>query len=187
MNFFDWLIIVILAFCSIKSLFRGAVRELFSLLALVLAGLTAFKYYHATSWLLHPFITNEWLQNIAAFAVIYVAVYLVIFITGWLLSKVLATISLSGLDKCAGAFVGAAKAYVIICGVIILLLLIPQGSRIIKGSALSIYSLPFLNRIAQFFPDPLRTTIKEKTATLQQQQPPALPELGRRTVIQDAP
>jgi len=186
MNFFDWVILVILAFCSIKSLFRGAVRELFSLCALILAGITAFKYYHATSWLLHPFIANEWLQNVAAFGLIYIVVYLVIYLTGWLLSKVLATISLSSLDKGAGVFVGAAKAYVIICGAVILLLLFPQGDRILKNSALSVYSVPLLNRIAPFFPEPLRTTIKEKTAALKRQHP-ALPELGRRTVIQDAP
>jgi len=185
MNFFDWLIVVILLFCAIKSLFRGAVRELFSLCALVVAGITAFRYYHATSWLLHPFISHEWLQNMAAFAIIYAAVYLVIYLSGWLLSKVLAAISLSSLDKGAGALVGAAKAYIIICGIVILLLLVPQGDRILENSALSVYSLPALKRIALFFPDPLRTTISQKAATLQQ--PPSVPELEKRTVIQDAP
>ena len=166
MNFFDWIIIALISFFSIKSIFRGATREIFSLLALLLAGFVSCRYYSVLVWVLHPYINHRWAQNTIAFIVLFLAVYLLVNITGWLLSKLLKKIRLSSLDRIAGAFVGAAKAYIIICCIIIIVILFPNGNKILKNSALSSYSLPLVTLLSKFFPEPLKGIIEEKTNAL---------------------
>ena len=166
MTFFDWIIIGIVCFFSVKSLIRGAAREIFSLLALLLAGFAASRYSPLVIPFLQPYITSKWAQTIAACVIIFLAAYIVVNIIGWLVSKLLKAIQLSMLDNFAGAFIGAAKAYIIICCVIIIVLLFPQGTKVIHDSALSSYSVPFITRAAVFFPDPLRAMLQEKIRSL---------------------
>ena len=166
MNFFDWIIIAVIAFFSIRSIFRGAAREISSLLALMLAGFVACRYYPALVWFLHPYISPRWAQNTVSFLALFLAVYLVVNIMGWLVSKLLKKIRLGAIDKIAGAFVGAAKAYIIICFIIVIVTLVPNGNKVLKDSALSSYSLPFVTFVSKFFPEPLKGIIIEKTNML---------------------
>jgi membrane protein required for colicin V production len=166
MNFFDWIIIAIIGFFSVKSIFRGATREIFSLLALLLASLVSCRYYSFLVLFLQPYINPGWAQNTVAFIVLFLTVYILVNITGWLLSKLLKKIRLSALDRIAGAFVGSAKAYIIICCIIIILILLPNGNKVLKNSALSSYSLPLVTLLSKFFPEPLKGIIEEKTNAL---------------------
>ncbi|MEI6125071.1 MAG: CvpA family protein [Pseudomonadota bacterium] len=166
MTFFDWIMIGIMCFFSVKSLIRGAARETFSLLALLLAGYAASRYYPLIVPVLQTYINPKWAQTLAACAIIFLAVCILVNIIGWLLSKLLKVIQLGFLDKIAGALIGAAKAYIIICCLIIIVLLFPHGNKVIHDSALSPYSIPFIIKAANFFPDPLRAMILEKTRFL---------------------
>lgn len=166
MNIFDWIIIVILGFFSIKSFIRGAAREIFSLLALLLAGFLAGSYYPLLIPSLQPYLAAGWAQNIVSFSAIFLTVCLAVNAAGWLLSKLLKKIHLRSLDKTAGAFVGAAKAYVIVCCIIIVMLLLPQENKLLKNSVLSSYGLPFVTFISRIFPDPIKGVIQEKSKKL---------------------
>ena len=66
MNVFDWIIIAILGIFSVKSIFRGATREIFSFLALLLAGLIACRYYVLIAPFLSAYLTIAWAQKVVA-------------------------------------------------------------------------------------------------------------------------
>lgn len=166
MNFFDWIIIAILIFFSVKGVFRGAAREIFSLLALGLASLLSWRYYILIVPFLQPYIDNEWVQKIIASVALFFPVYILINITGWLISKLLKKIELGAMDKMGGALVGAAKAYIVTCCIIIIFMLLPHGSKFLKDSTLSGYCYPFLMKISNIFPDQLKGSIQEKTKEL---------------------
>ena len=87
MSFFDWIIIAILGFFSIRSLFRGASREIFSLLALIFACFVSWRYYLVAVPFLSPYVTARWAQIVAAFCSLFIITYFVVNISGWLLSK----------------------------------------------------------------------------------------------------
>ena len=106
MNFFDWIIIAILIFFSVKGVFRGAAREIFSLLALGLASLLSWRYYILIVPFLQPYIDNEWVQKIIASVALFFPVYILINITGWLISKLLKKIELGAMDKMGGLWLG---------------------------------------------------------------------------------
>jgi len=165
-TFFDWIIIAIVCFFAVKSLLRGAVREICSLLALTLAGIAAIRYYPVLLPFLQTRITTAWAQTAAAGTILFLVVYVCVSLAGWLVALLLQKLHLGFIDKTAGIFVGAAKAYVLVSCVMILLLLVPQGTEVIRQSTLSCYSIPVIIRAAPYFPEPLRGMIKEKTAGL---------------------
>jgi len=67
LNVIDLIIIIILLFFLIKSIIRGAVREIFSLLALFLAGFYSCQYYIEASPYLNVILKEKWAQNIVVF------------------------------------------------------------------------------------------------------------------------
>ncbi len=175
MNIVDWIIIAILAFFSVRSLFRGAVREVCSLLAVVLAGVMAVRYGPVAAPLFSPYINPAWAQTAAAYVLIFLLVYGGVLLAGILISKIIKTIKLSTLDKTAGALVGAAKAYFLICCIIILVLLFPKGTDLFKNSVLTPYCLPCITLLARFLPDPLQAALDEKTGSLEKKTLPSHP------------
>ncbi len=163
LNVLDWIIIIILLFFLIKSIIRGATREIFSLLALFLAGFYSCKYYIEASPYLDTLLKQKWAQNIVAFIVLFLGVYLLVNLTGWLVYKLLKSIHLSFLDRAAGAVVGTAKAYVLSCFLIFFISIFPESNRLLKNSALANYTYPFITLISDLFPEQLKTLINKKT------------------------
>lgn len=181
MNYVDVILCAIIGFFVIKSALRGAIRELFSLLALIFAYILSCRYYPLIVALLQTSIGNRWAQIIIAFVAIFIPVYLCIKIIGWLIAKFIKAIHLSPLDRIAGVLIGAAKGYLIVCFIIIMLLLaLPEENRLIAGSFVSLSSLPVVEKIAELFPAPFRKVIEERIRSLKKQpQPKALPRRTR--------
>lgn len=166
MSFFDWIIIAIVCFFAVKGLLRGAARELCSLLALILAGIAAIRYYPLLLPFLQTRITSTWAQTAVAGTILFLGVYFCVSLAGWLVSLLLQKLHLGFIDRTTGIVMGAAKAYILVSCILILLLLIPRGPEVIRQSTLSCYSIPVIILAAPYFPEPLRRMIQEKTATL---------------------
>jgi membrane protein required for colicin V production len=168
MSVLDWILVVIAVFFLVRSLLRGATRELFSLLALILAGVCAVRYYSLLLPLLAPYIASRQMQATVALPAVFIAVYLVVTLAGWLLSAFIRTISLSALDRCAGVVVGAAKAYVIICCLVILMLKVAPESALLKRSAILPYCMPGIQRLMETLSPGLDATIRKTRTILQE-------------------
>ena len=82
------------------------------------------------------------------------------------MSKLIEKVHLSVIDKFAGAFVGAAKAYIVVCCIIILLTLSPRGNKLLNDSTLSSYGLLFVKYISEVLPDPLKGIINKRTSAI---------------------
>jgi membrane protein required for colicin V production len=165
-NVLDWIIIIILLFFLIKSIIRGAAREIFSLLAFFLAGFFSCKYYVKASPFLESFVSQKWAQNIVAFAILFLSIYLLVNLAGWLIYKLIKKISLSFLDRSIGALIGTAKAYILACFLIFFISLFPQGNTLLKSSVLAAYCFPFISLVKDLFPEELKIMLDEKTKAL---------------------
>ena len=166
LNVLDWIIIIILLFFLTKSIIRGAVREIFPLLALFLAGFCSCKYSVKVSPFFEPFISQKWPQNIVAFAILFLFIYLLVILIGWLICKLIKKISLSFLDRATGSLIGIAKAYILVCFLIFFISLFPQGNNLLKSSVLAGYCFPFITLVKDFFPEELKTMMDKKTKEL---------------------
>ena len=169
MNPFDWVLIAAAGFFAIKGIIKGAVREVFSLAALVLASAAALFYYPLVLPFIQPYIAAKWGQLTMACLCIFLAVWIAVNLVGWLIEKFLKLIWLGFLDHVAGLLVGGAKACVLACALVIGLLLVPLGHEALRDSRLAPYTMPLITRAAPYFPEGLRKMIHEKKGCI----PPA--------------
>jgi membrane protein required for colicin V production len=169
LNPFDWVLIATAVFFALKGIIKGAVREVFSLAAMLSACFAAFWYYPVVLPYIQPHIAAKWGQLCLACLSIFLAVWLAVNLVGFLIEKFLKLIWLGFLDHAAGLAVGAAKAYLLACVLVMGLLVVPLGHEALKDSRLAPYTMPLITRAAPYFPEGLRKMLVEKMAGI----PPA--------------
>ncbi|PIR00952.1 MAG: hypothetical protein COV66_03760 [Nitrospinae bacterium CG11_big_fil_rev_8_21_14_0_20_45_15] len=120
---FDVCVLIVLTLSFLYSLFKGFIREIFSLLAYVGGYAVAVKYHGDLAKSLSSTISNETVAKVAAFVIIYVATMIAVKILGNIIRKFFQEAAgLSGMDRFLGAMVGLAKGLVIL-----VILLVPLG------------------------------------------------------------
>lgn len=171
MNYLDIILCAITVFFTIRSTLRGAIREAFSLVALIAGVIVSCRFYTLAAAALIPSIDNQWARAIISFAGIFILVYIGINTAGWLAAKFITFIRLSPLDRLAGFFVGMAKGYLISCLLIIMLLMLaPPGSKLLRGSRVSVQSMPFIEKMLIIVPAPFKSSITERIQELKKPQ-----------------
>jgi membrane protein required for colicin V production len=107
----DWFILVILAGGLIRGFMVGAVRQVASLLGLLLAFFLSVQLMHPVGALIVSSLgLSEAVAPIAGFIVIFVGVQLLFLALSRLLERVLETLSLSLVNRAAGGALGGFKA-----------------------------------------------------------------------------
>lgn len=119
----DYVIIGIIVFSLLVSLWRGFVREVLSLAGWVIAFFIASKFYPPMSQLLlkidYPYIQNsEFLRNGIAIAILFIAVLIVSGIINTLLAQLVDKTGLSGTDRVLGAGFGILRGIFIVAAIL---------------------------------------------------------------------
>lgn len=123
----DYTIIGIVAISTIISVFRGFVREAFSLASWVLAFWVALRLAPRLAAGLEDWVSQPTLRLILAFAVLFVLTLIVGALVTHALAGLVGATGLSGTDRALGALFGAARGLVI---VLALMLLAPSTALI---------------------------------------------------------
>jgi len=107
---FDIFAFIIIGLSVVYSVWKGMVREAFSLVALVVAYLVALNLYSNVAILISGVITEETLANILSFIVLFITSLLIVALLGRMVKKFLySTHTISGWDRFLGGFFGVAK------------------------------------------------------------------------------
>jgi len=107
---FDIFAFVIIGLSVLYSVWKGMVREAFSLVALVVAYLVALNLYSNLAVLIGGVITEETLANVLSFIVLFIVSLLLVALVGRKVKKFLhSTHTISGWDRFLGGFFGMAK------------------------------------------------------------------------------
>jgi membrane protein required for colicin V production len=107
---FDIFAFIVIGLSVLYSVWKGMVREAFSLVALVVAYLVALNLYSDFAVLIGGVITEETLANILSFIVLFVVGLLLVAMVGRMVAKYLhSTHAISGWDRFLGGFFGMAK------------------------------------------------------------------------------
>ena len=155
--------LIILAVCGISmlvSLFRGFVREAFSLVVWFLAVYAGLLAAEPFSERLTPWVDAPSVRVIIAFVGVFVTVLVVGGLVNYLLGKLVASTGLSGTDRLVGALFGALRGAAIVLVAVIIARFTPfpedpwwQKSRL----------LPEFERLAvlavQYFPETVQDHI----------------------------
>ena len=140
MNGLDFVIIIILVASVIYSLFRGLVREVFSLLSIVLGFIAASRWYPFLAGFFLPWITSNAIANILGFILTFIAVSIIISLIGKLVRRFVSFIKLESIDRLLGAAFGILKGvFVVIVLILILIAFLPPAHPVLTKSRLSPY------------------------------------------------
>ena len=138
MNLFDGVIIIILAYCLIRGIFRGLIKEISSLVGVLGGFYAAYSYYPWVAKLLSRWIANTGYLNILSFLLIFVGVFIFISLLGVAIKYLLDIVFLGWIDRLFGVVIGSFKGFLIVS--ILLLgftILLPGWAPLMKTSYLS--------------------------------------------------
>lgn len=122
----DFIIIGIIVFSLLVSLWRGFAREVLSLAGWVIAFFVASKFYQPMAQLLLQFDSvylnnSEYLRNGIAAGILFIAVLIISGIINALLAKLVDKTGLSGTDRVLGAGFGILRGVFIVAAILFFL------------------------------------------------------------------
>lgn len=121
MNWADWAIVVIFSLSCLIGLIRGLVREALSLAIWLAAVLVARLFGGQLEILLIGHIDTPSVRLITAYAVLFVATLLLGAMLSYLVGALVRATGLSGTDRLLGMVFGAARAFIIVMALLLLL------------------------------------------------------------------
>ncbi len=133
MNYIDWIIIILAGLGLVKGLLDGLVRQLVSLVGIILGSWIAIHYAGDASSFLHriydfPVFVTKALSFIIPFFLVIIVGNLL----ATIVKKLLSEVGLGPLDHVAGAVFGTLKSLLILSIVFNLFQMIDQNNRIVK-------------------------------------------------------
>ncbi len=120
MTAFDLAVLGIVGLSTVFAFWRGLVRVVVSLVALVAAVLAAIHLSPSVANALTALSDNAATRYIAAFALIFIVVVLVGALLGWALSRAIRAIGLGFVDRMLGALFGVARGVLIVVVLVVL-------------------------------------------------------------------
>ena len=148
MTTFDIVVCSILGLSLLSSLFKGFVKEVFSLLSYLGGFLLAIKYQGNFAQVLMENISSKPIAKVIAFVIIYVLAYTIISLMGKVIRGMLVSgTKLSMFDRLMGGIVGFGRGMVIVIAVTFPLQFFPEIMRTVtKGSE----TIPYLVKALTF-------------------------------------
>lgn len=128
MSVLDILVLIVLGVFIARGIWVGFIRQLASLIALVLGFLIAGRYYDDSARLIHPIIENQQIAFLVTYGVIFLMVFLAVIFIGLGFRKVAQLVLLGWFDKSLGGLFGAAKGLFLSCIVFMILAIFISGS-----------------------------------------------------------
>jgi membrane protein required for colicin V production len=122
MNLLDILILLPIAWFAFKGFTSGLVKEVLSIVGIILAVFITFRYMDAVSVLLTPFFEegSDYMPLIAGL-VLFIGTLSIVHFIAFLTKKFLETIKLNALNKALGLIFGALKCGLVISGILLLM------------------------------------------------------------------
>ncbi|MDD2319534.1 MAG: CvpA family protein [Geobacteraceae bacterium] len=116
MNLVDILVWVVLLIFAVKGFMKGLVREVCSLLGLVVGGWTAFTYCRPLAEVLQSHIPfSHTVTLLLSFGLIFLALGLFFIFLGYLLTALLKIILLGSLNRIGGVLLGVLQGALVLC------------------------------------------------------------------------
>lgn len=120
MTWVDYAVLGIVVLSMLMGLFTGFIRGVFALAGWIAALILAAEFASSAAPWLSPNLLPPWARQLFAGAVIFVAVWLLAAILGWLLAKSIRSVGLGFIDRGLGVVFGLLRGVmiVIICAVL---------------------------------------------------------------------
>jgi membrane protein required for colicin V production len=160
LNWLDLVFLVILLVTFILGIFKGLIRQVIGILAVVIGLILAVYNYAYVAELYARFVSNRTLTHLLGFFTVFIVVLCLGWLVAFLLSKIMKG-PLKFLNHIFGGALGLLKG-VLICGVIVLgLLVFPVKKEALKESQISPYCLKVAEAMYYLIPQSLKQEFKK--------------------------
>jgi membrane protein required for colicin V production len=169
MNTLDLIFCVILGFLGIRGIFRGLVKEVASILGLVMGFILANTFHVELAPMLEKPLGGPGLANLAAYLGIFLGTVAVIFLAATLIRNILRAIMLGWMDSIAGGALGLFKG-ALLCSIIVMALtaFLPVKTEILTQSRIVPYVNVFNTMLSGILPKEMREQFFERSRELQE-------------------
>jgi membrane protein required for colicin V production len=171
MNLFDWLLMAILAYSTIKAFLRGIILELFSLAGIIAGILLASWNYRLLALQLNHVITTPAIAQIIAFLLIVVVIMVLSALLGKVFNRTAHAIGLGFFDRLLGAVFGFARGCLLGIAIMMAVAAFLPQSQWIANSHLSPYFLEGAHAVSFVVPHDLQQQILDGAALLKHNAP----------------
>lgn len=114
MTAFDIAVIAVITLSALIGVWRGVIREVFALAAWIAAVVCMFLFGDKLAKML-PFAQDTpWLSLLAGYALVFIGVFVVLSVAGFLFSKVVNAVGLSFVDRALGMMFGVVRGALIV-------------------------------------------------------------------------
>lgn len=167
MNPLDMIIIIIIAFCLIRGVFRGLVKEISSIIGVFGGFYAAYTYYMEISAPLSKLISNIAYLNILSFLFVFCIIFIIISFLGVLIKHALNIAFLGWVDRICGAGFGITKGALIVAVLLIALTaFLPKKAPVIKNSVLAPLVTMVSEKMVKVISDDMKIKYKIKIKEL---------------------
>lgn len=158
---FDLIILSITLILGLKGLFRGLIKEVFGIIGIIGAIFVASRISKEIGDLIAPILVleNEATIKLIGFVVALVAVWLVVYSAGVIVSKIFAASGLGIVDRIFGFLFGAAKIFLIFSVIAYALYQVQSFKKVIDEKFADSIVMPHLISVGSYI-------IKLDTATI---------------------
>ena len=136
----DFILLIVCLFFLLRGLFRGALMEIFSILALVAGILASVNYYTLASGWFGGIFPEGASRNAAGMVAVFVVVWLAIKIMSWILNRNKGEAETKPLSRIGGGALALLKAVLLISLVVFMVENIWPGNKITEGNISTKYS-----------------------------------------------
>jgi membrane protein required for colicin V production len=177
MNALDWIFIVMIGASALYGLLKGLVREVVSIIAVLLGLAAASRGYRLAIPLFKDFGVSQELAGVLSFLLIFVVVYIVIILLGKLIQRLLHTRFLGCANRLGGAVFGFVRG-VIISGIIVVLLTVTLSEKaaILMDSKLTPYVMTISRVLVSLAPEGVKDRFMEQEKKLREEEKKLKPQ-----------
>jgi len=157
----DWAIVVAVVLSMALAAKEGFFYEIFSLAGVVVGYmLAAWEYGHVAGWF-SPYTRAQWVAEIGAFLLIFIAVVGVAGVVGRIMRWGLKEVGLRWFDRMLGAAFGLLRGVLVVGVIVLALASFTPGVRLLAGSALSPYFLGVARAASWLAPAGVRARFRQ--------------------------
>lgn len=175
MTVVDWVIVAAVVLSMALAAKEGFFCEIFSLAGVVVGYLlAAWQYGRIAGWF-SPYTRAQWVAEIGAFLLIFIAVVGVAGIVGRITRWAMKEVGLRWFDRLLGAAFGLLRGVLVVAVLVLALASFTPGTRMLSGSALGPYFLVVARAAAWVAPAAVRARFQQGMDGLRNMGPASAP------------
>lgn len=168
MNLLDWIFIIIIGVSAVYGLFKGLVKEVISLLAVIVGLILASRLCMGASALLINLGLGEQAAQILSFFILFIIIFIAIVLVGRLIHKFVHAIFLGWLNRLGGAGFGFIRGVIVSSIIIIITITLSEKAPILTQSKLTPHIMSISKVLLSLVPEDLQNRFMEQEKKLRE-------------------